>query len=282
MGPSAGSRRWWRDSEPAVGDTSSACRGADRSTHRPRREARCHAPAWDNGSVKIKPLRNYNLPDYSNHVVHFTGRKGGQMGLPGDVEKYKDWERLASIVIDGAIRAFPTFGNTTPVACFTESTASALRSVIGERYTACGIAFEKDVLFRAGGGPCFYVRGDHWDEVDSVLEAMRPFCTKFWPGVYTESYEELWELPPGTHNESQWAHEREWRVPGAGDPPGFRFGWKEIAFIVAPEPGWQPFVADWIGDWATDGHRQYFMDIRCVVLSETGEVISDPGGVFGQ
>lgn len=36
---------------------------------------------------------------------------------------------------------------------------------------------------------------------------------------------------------NEWVHEREWRVPGKGDPPALAFEYREVAMVVVPSAG---------------------------------------------
>ena len=118
------------------------------------------------GGVQIAPLRRYNHPDISDHVVHFTGRNGAHgPGVPDEIANLKDWERLAQILVDERILAFPPFGSNDPVVCFTACTRAGIQTLMAESpYSPCGIAFTKDFLFRKGGGPALYIRGDEWGQ----------------------------------------------------------------------------------------------------------------------
>jgi hypothetical protein len=99
----------------------------------------------------------------------------------------------------------------------------------GSRYSPYGVAFSKDFVFAAGGGPAFYVRGDEWREISGLPPEMQARCTRYWPGAEPEFPDE------DTYGSaSEWAHEREWRVVGSGNPPAFRFQPEDVSFLLIP------------------------------------------------
>jgi hypothetical protein len=159
----------------------------------------------------------------------------------------------------GEIRAFRVFFGYDDVVCFTECTPAGVTAMVQERYEPWGVAFSKDLVFKRGGGPAFYVRGDEWDDVYHLPTRLRSRCTKFWPGASAEDGE---LLDPALTQDSQWLPEREWRVPGIGEPPSFQFDPDDVAFIV---------VADW--RYASDKYPSVVIDRR------TG-AIDDPDGVW--
>jgi hypothetical protein len=228
--------------------------------------------------MDIAPLRRYNHPDLSDHVVHFTGRTGTPgLGVPPEISGMKDWERLGQILLDGRILAFPPFGTSAPVVCFTECTKIGIQTLMADgRYTPCGQAFTKDFALRNGAGPALYIRGDEWDCVDRMPAELRVRAVRFWPGATSTTGI---PLPWYVAQESQWLHEREWRAPGAGTPPHFAFEWSDVAFVIAPDDRFGGFVAGYVGDV----HPQYgaeFRRIPIVVVARDGKVIHDPRHVW--
>lgn len=197
--------------------------------------------------MNIKPLRRYSNPDLSDFVVHFTGRYGSSSPeVPPEITNREPWDRLAQILMMFTIRAFAPFGSSEAVVCFTECTRAGIQALMAERrYAPCGLAFSKDTVFRSGGGPALYVRGDEWPDVDQLPPRIRARVTRFWPGADEPSREA--HLPWYLERPSEWAHEREWRVGGTRNPLGFRFQWQDVAFVIAPDPRWQSFVASYIG-----------------------------------
>lgn len=129
--------------------------------------------------MQINELRRYRHPDISDFVVHFSGRSStAGPGVPSGILTMKDWERLGQILVDQWIKAFPPFGTSEPVVCFTVCTTAGIKTLMSDRrYTPCGVAFSKDFVFRRGGGPALYVRGDEWDHVDSLPAQLRARVT---------------------------------------------------------------------------------------------------------
>jgi len=208
--------------------------------------------------MRIRPLRRYDNPDLSDYVIHFVSRYGqANDAVDARLRSMSDRGRLfTGILATGLIRAFPVFYGWDSVVCFTECTPAGVQTLIRERrYAPWGVAFTKDFVFAAGGGPAFYVRADEWAPVRDLPPSLRARCTKFWPGADSEGGE---TIAQDYEVESEWTHEREWRVLGTGDPPGFRFTLKDVAFLI-------------IGDWDS-ANRDYC----CVVVDSVTGGISDP------
>lgn len=183
--------------------------------------------------MEVQPLRRYDNPDLSDFVVHLTSRPGyPNSDVDEAIKDLTPEERLKAILGGGSITAHRPFFGYWPdrVVCFTECTPAGIRTLITEdRYEPWGIAFTKDFVFRRGGGPAFYVRGDVWHEVERLPPSIRAFATKLWPGARVEPGEDF-DRQLGGRNE--WTHEREWRVMGNGNPPAFRFESDDVAFVI--------------------------------------------------
>lgn len=193
--------------------------------------------------MTIKPLRRLNQDDLSNNVVHFTGRLGREnTDVPREILRLSGRERLISILVSREIWAFDVFGSWgDPVVCFTEATLAGMRELVGAgRYDAWGLEFSKDYVFRHGGGPVLYVRGDQWDGFcqSDLPPETKALGTKYWPGVVWSG--EGWRPMSTTLNtSSEWAHEREWRIPvtrpDEGAPaPRVTFSYADLSAIVTP------------------------------------------------
>lgn len=191
--------------------------------------------------MQIRALRQLHQADLSNRVVHFTLRVGKPNDeAEGAIHALDARQRLGQILLERRIKAFrPFFGYGDPVVCLTEATPEGLRTLVeGARYWPWGLAFGKNQIFQAGGAPAIYVRGDMWRTFtqSDLPGPAKALLTKFWPGI---------EPDPGVTDTaltvpSEWAHEREWRVVGTGEPPAFRFDYAEIEAIVAPSiDAWQ-------------------------------------------
>ena len=182
---------------------------------------------------RVFPLRTYNLPDIGDHLIHFTGRTGGRFAVPDEIRNLTYPDRLAQILYQGRISAVPTFGTGgRPIVAFTEKLAG-LGSPADQRrqLTPWGIGFSKQFIFNQGGGPVLYVRGDEWDAATAALpDPVRARAVRFWPGAAWQVGDPLMfdgaqQLPDAIANESQWLHEREWRVPH-----DVVFGWGDVKF----------------------------------------------------
>jgi hypothetical protein len=104
---------------------------------------------------------------------------------------------------------------------FTESTPTGLRYFFEEvGYEPWGIVFSKQRVYDAGDGPVFHVRADEWEQTRAWQEPMRSRAVRLDPG------------------NSEWLEEREWRVPGQGDPPAFRFELADIAGVIVGRLPW--------------------------------------------
>jgi hypothetical protein len=191
--------------------------------------------------VQIRALRQLHQADLSNRVVHFTLR----VGKPNDeadeeIHALDARQRLGQILLERRIKAFtPFFGYGDPVVCFTEATPEGLRTLVeAARYWPWGVGFGKNLIFRRGGAPAIYVRGDMWRTFtqSDLAGSAKALLTKFWPGIEPDPdiTDTALTIP------SEWVHEREWRVAGTGEPRAFRFTYAEIEAIVAPSvDAWQ-------------------------------------------
>jgi hypothetical protein len=188
--------------------------------------------------VQIRPLWSPPQPDLSQEVIHLTGRCGPHhAALPVEISEMTAVERLASILRQQHIQAFPAFGIgvDVPVVCFSEATLKGIHYLVdgaggAPRYEPYGIAFTKQTVFEHGGGPALYVRGDEWDLVSQLPAALRGRATRYWPGADPDPGEG--PLQPALRTMSLWTHEREWRIVGS---EGFCFTWDQIAYVLAPD-----------------------------------------------
>lgn len=225
--------------------------------------------------MRIRRLRTYDLPDVSDHLIHFTGRNGLRMGVGSEISLLSPADRLLRILVEGRIRGFATFGTSgAEIVALTESTQPTVRKVIADgRYVPFGIGFSKQTVFEKNGGPVLYVRGDEWDDARETLPGpLRARLVRFWPGAEADAGE---ELPDHLANESQWLHEREWRVPG-----DFPFNWGEVAFLIVPNLDWQATHAQQIELSAGEEYAEWFRAIPAVVIDFAGNVIHDGSGIW--
>jgi hypothetical protein len=232
---------------------------------------------------RVRPLRTYNLPDIGDHLIHFTGRLGGRFMVPDDIRDLSPSDRLAQILHEFRIRAIPTFGTgMRAIVAFTESSqASVLRLISEGRYTPWGIGFSKQFIFDQGGGPVLYVRGDQWEATTAVLpDPVRAHAVRFWPGATWEEGDPIapdgvqW-LPDAIANESEWLHEREWRVPH-----DVVFDWGDVKFLIVPAPDWAALQAHQYGIAYGNEYEQHFAGIPLVAIDETGQLLHDGSGIW--
>lgn len=174
-------------------------------------------------------LRSLEHPDLWDYVVHLVGRPGRRSwSLDPAVAAMTAEARVASILRLERINASRPFGAAQDVVCLTESTPAGLAYLIGERgYAPWGLVFSKELVFNAGGAPVLYVRGDEWDELRHLPPRVRARAVKLDPG------------------QSEWLHEREWRVPGTGHPPAFRFRRQDVHAVIVGSLDWPPGEPDY-------------------------------------
>ena len=232
--------------------------------------------------MRIHQLRTYNLPDIGDHLIHFTGRTGSRYSLPEDIRNLDAPTRLERILHQGRIRAVATFGTGgRPIVAFTESSqASVLRLMSEGRYTPWGIGFSKQFIFERGGGPVFYVRGDEWDAATAALpDPMRARAVRFWPGATWEIGDPLLfdaqQLPTTLATESQWLHEREWRVPS-----DVAFGWADVKFLIVPAPDWATGQALQYEIAYGEEYAAHFSAIPVVAINQQGQLLYDGSGIW--
>jgi hypothetical protein len=232
---------------------------------------------------RVFPLRTYNLPDVGDHLIHFTGRTGGRFSVPDDIRNLSPADRLAQILYQGRIRAAPTFGTgLRPIVAFTESSQTSVLRLISEgRYTSWGIGFSKQFIFEQGGGPVLYIRGDEWDAATAVLpDPARARAVRFWPGAAWEegdplTFDGVQQLPDSLANESQWLHEREWRVPH-----DVTFDWADVKFLIVPAPDWAALEAHQYGIAYGAEYEQHFAAIPVVAIDAAGNLLYDGSGIW--
>ena len=153
----------------------------------------------------------------SDFVAHFTKDKG-------DV---KAFDNLVKILKSGRVNASSIPWVNKPAVCFTECPWSSLLKHV-RKYSKYGVGFTKSHVFKAGGGPAYYVRSDHWKK-QFWEDHIKTFVTPFWPKYRPRNhkYRNDRDLSGQTID---FTHEREWRVPH-----DFDFKLNEIKFVVLPD-----------------------------------------------
>ena len=149
--------------------------------------------------------------DYSPLAVHFTKeRKFARPDLIAHdnplhaVKSSTAKERLLSILRSKAIYAspMPWIPRNAKAVCFTECVWDSLRHLT-ERYSSFGIVVNKRLLFKGGGGPALYVRGDVMKKLGSAVPGeLEPYIAPFDPDGVIKAGMSL-----------DYLREREWRLP---------------------------------------------------------------------
>lgn len=177
-------------------------------------------------------------PALAERVVHFVGRRRGQVELPDAVPKSAS-ERLASILSSGVLRGFPVpHSDQRPVVCASDLSAAELQAAFADGLNARGhiepwaLILRRQSLWLAGMRPVLYVSQG----------ASRHFAA-----ASAEIYGPGWEslvMPtnPGQFFHEDWAHEREWRrcfdPDDPDDLPELAIT-KPVRAIVVGERGWE-------------------------------------------
>lgn len=202
--------------------------------------------------MQIRPLWQIDQPDLANRVVHLTGRTGQvNADVDGAIQAMSAQERLEGILNERVIRAYPPFWSLGyACVCFSEATPAGIDRLISgptRRYEPWGIGFTKQFVFARRGGPAYYVRGDHWA---AFAAADLPFdvkalATLYWPGADPTQPGEV--LPHPLARTSQFAHEREWRIPVTPPADSIVFGVADIALVISPSAEWLDEIHNLLG-----------------------------------
>lgn len=170
-------------------------------------------------------------PDYSPLVVHFTRDKVFSnptlVRANHPVFQFRElsaFERVVSILQRRTIYATPMqfLPNHAPAVCFTECIWDALTRMAGN-YSPYGVVFNKRVIFKKGGGPALYMRGDIVKTLGRSLPApIEPFVAPFDPkAVLTKG---AWPL--------DYLTEREWRLPN-----DLAFEYTDVEYVIVDTIG---------------------------------------------
>lgn len=200
--------------------------------------------------MQVRPLWLIDQPDISNRVVHLTGRTGQANADAGPaIAAMSAQERLEVILTERRIRAYPPFYSLGhPCVCFSEATPAGIdRLITGptRRYEPWGLGFSKQFVFDRGGGPAYYVRGNHWTALAALPPSVSALATLYWPGA--DPTEPAEALPHPLGRVSQFAHEREWRIAVAPPADSVTFSVTDLAFVIAPSAEWLQDLPDLLG-----------------------------------
>jgi hypothetical protein len=161
-------------------------------------------------------------PEFTDFLVHFSGRAGNYSDLEDDVAAMSAAGRLESILRSQTIWTGHPFKTASPVVCFSEATRKGLNHLIGVvGYQPWGIVFHRDLVYNWGGSPVFHYRPDEWEGHREALPAhLRPRFVRFEAG------------------KSEWLWEREWRIVFEDGAPGFQFAPDQVEAIIVGNREW--------------------------------------------
>jgi hypothetical protein len=171
-------------------------------------------------------------PAQSNLIYHFCGRPPGTGTSPGltpSIAGLSPQDQLASILWDGMLRGSVPFGATKPMVCFSESPAQHLHWLLTDRmFPPWALLFTRQWVYDFGGGPIWYPREQQFREMTAE--------------------QQNWAVRFDAYN-SDWLHEREWRIPVLPGYGGLGISPADVQAIIVGEPNWQPWkqIPEWTG-----------------------------------
>ncbi|MBF6456440.1 hypothetical protein [Nocardia cyriacigeorgica] len=171
-------------------------------------------------------LRDVTHPDLSSVLVHFVDRnRPAGIGVPDEIRALDPVERMESILTDGAISAFVTYSGGMPSVCMTEATWVGVSYLVESRgYKPWALMFDRQKVYDAGGGPVWYARPDEYKALKDNTR-LRTWAVEL-------------------SDQSDWSHEREWRVPRPADSGGIApsIPLLELGFcgVLVGDAAWDP------------------------------------------
>lgn len=184
----------------------------------------------------LRPLRVSQSPDLPDVLLHMTGRQGRRgPGVRAEVANLTPVQRLANILWHSILWYSPPFDGAWPVVCLSQMTRTALGALTPSRYQPTGLAFHKQAVFDGQGGPALYVRGDEYDALreSGLAPSFLARAVRYWPGREAPFTLEEALRPQSEMTQSEWALEREWRIPRRnGTEVGWTFTPAAVAFLV--------------------------------------------------
>jgi len=157
-------------------------------------------------------------------------------------------DRLLNILKERKIHAspMPFLPHNANAVCFSECIWEGLAS-LAEQYSAYGVVFSKRLIFRKGGGPALYIRGDHVRDLAASMPApIEPFISPFDPAAV---------IQPGIP--LNFLHEREWRLPASLD---FEYG--DIEHVLVETISDAAWLLDQISDEDLPEEKLIPMDVH--------------------
>ena len=110
----------------------------------------------------------------------------------------------------------PPYGDAAPAVSFTESRIPDLEYLFSQGlFDPWGVVVTRDDVFGNGGAPVWSV----WtDVIDTIPNDLRVWTARLEPG------------------QSEWLHEREWRIPANE----LRLGPPAVRAVIVGDPNWRP------------------------------------------
>jgi hypothetical protein len=132
-------------------------------------------------------------------------------------------DRLVRIMQERRLRGFPPFGTTHPVVCLSECPLPHLQWLLAQRgFPRWGLILDRQWVYRAGGGPAWYVRQDQYR---ALSDEQRAWAVR---------------LESTVEDRSDWLHEREWRIPVAAEnDSAIALTSDAVGAILVEYPVWQ-------------------------------------------
>lgn len=191
-------------------------------------------------TVAVLPLREPG-PAQSDLMCHFCGRPPGtgtSRQLDPAIARMSEADRLTNILWEGMLRGSRPFGAANRMVCFSESPIEHLLWLLRDRaFPSWALLFSRQWVYDFDGGPVWYAREAQYR---TLTPEQRDWAMRF------DAYN------------SDWLHEREWRIPVRPGFGGLQVTAETIVSVVIGEPGWKPW--------------RY-------VLEPTGRSVHVPGGL---
>jgi hypothetical protein len=184
-------------------------------------------------TISLPGLLNPVGPAQSEYLIHFCGRPAGRSNtptVPAGIRALTAEQRLDAILWEQKILGFAPFGTDVvqPMVCLSESPPSHLEWLLqGQHWPPWGVIFQRNWVYAHGGGPVWYARPEEYFRLPPEQRA--------WAVRY--------EATAGSR--SDWAHEREWRIPVPPADPALRLVPGDIVAVLIGDPMWQPAVRYW-------------------------------------
>ncbi|MER8091886.1 hypothetical protein [Streptomyces goshikiensis] len=168
-------------------------------------------------------------PAQSEHLIHFTSRgPTAKFGpdVPEEIRAMTPAQRLDSIIGAGILKGFRPFCVSQPCICLSESPPTHLAHLVTERgFAPWGIVITRAQALRVHGGAVAYVTTQTREQ-------------------FVRAGLDQWAVRVDT--DSQWMHEREWRVPlrrtkadgVVEEVEGVTI--RNLAAIFIGDPDWRP------------------------------------------